>query len=296
MNVAVPPPFEHGRPSSPAKSLGFLFGATAFAGTWVFFIWFVIFLGNLPKRSHPWIEPTVDVGAATLSPLVAAVANSLLLTVFCLQHSVMARPAFKRWLGSVMPPHLERATYVHAANFAGFLFLAFWTPIPAVVWSIENDAAQALIWFGFGLGWLILLLAALAMGVTELLGLRQAYAWSLGRPMAPLKLKTSWLYRYFEHPMYVGVLLGFWMTPHMTVGHALLATQLTLYIAIALHYERRDLVARFGPRYLAWRSEARRPALPRPATARIAMELLRRFEPIVKEPLPPRMRLLLARI
>lgn len=296
MNVAVPPPFEHGRPSSPAKSLGFLFGATAFAGTWVFFIWFVIFLGNLPKRSHPWIEPTVDVGAATLSPLVAAVANSLLLTVFCLQHSVMARPAFKRWLGSVMPPHLERATYVHAANFAGFLFLAFWTPIPAVVWSIENDAAQALIWFGFGLGWLILLLAALAMGVTELLGLRQAYAWSLGRPMAPLKLKTSWLYRYFEHPMYVGVLLGFWMTPHMTVGHALLATQLTLYIAIALHYERRDLEARFGPRYLAWRSEALRPALPRPATARIAMELLRRFEPIVKEPLPPRMRLLLARI
>ena len=296
MNVAVPPPFEHGRPSSPAKSLGFLFGATAFAGTWVFFIWFVIFLGNLPKRSHPWIEPTVDVGAATLSPLVAAVANSLLLTVFCLQHSVMARPAFKRWLGSVMPPHLERATYVHAANFAGFLFLAFWTPIPAVVWSMENDAAQALIWFGFGLGWLILLLAALAMGVTELLGLRQAYAWSLGRPMAPLKLKTSWLYRYFEHPMYVGVLLGFWMTPHMTVGHALLATQLTLYIAIALHYERRDLEARFGPRYLAWRSEALRPALPRPATARIAMELLRRFEPIVKEPLPPRMRLLLARI
>lgn len=294
MKTAVPSPFEPTRASSTAKTLGLLFGATAFAGTWVFFTWFVIFLGNLPKRNHPWVEPTVDVGA-TLSPLVAVIANAALLAVFCLQHSSMARPGFKRWLASVMPAHLERATYVHAANFAGFLFLAFWTPIPAVVWSIDNDAAQAVIWFAFGLGWLILFLAALAMGVTELLGLRQAYAWYRGRPMSRLELKTSWLYRYFEHPMYVGVLLGFWMTPHMTVGHALLAIQLTLYIAIALHYERRDLEARFGPRYLAWRSETHRPALPRPATARIAKELLRRFEPIVREPLPPRMRLLLSR-
>lgn len=261
----------------------------------MFFTWFVIFLGNLPKRSHPWITPTVDHGAAA-EPVSAALANALLLAVFCLQHSLMARPRFKRMLATYMPPELERATYVHAANLTGFLFLALWTPIPAPVWSIDNTPAETVIWTGFGLGWLILLLAALSMGVTELLGLRQAWHWYRGRPAPPLELKTSWLYRYMEHPMYVGVLLGFWMTPHMTVGHALLALQLTAYIALAMGYERRDLSARFGSRYVTWRSRHSRRASAMAASGHVAGELKRRFAPIASQPLPNRMVALLARM
>lgn len=277
------------------RIVGLIYGASAFAGTWVFFTWFAIFLGNLPKRSNPWIQPTVDYGAET-EPLTAALANFALLTVFCLQHSLMARPRIKRALETFIPTDLERATYVHAANLTGFLFLAFWTPIPAPIWSIENDALQAVMWFGFGLGWLILFLAALSMGVTELLGLRQTWHWYLGKRAPPLGLKTSWLYRSCQHPMYVGVLLGVWMTPHMTVGHALLAAQFTLYIAVAMRYERRDLEHRFGRNYVEWRAHGRRIALPAPASARIAKELERHFAPVVAAPLPRRMAVLLARI
>jgi protein-S-isoprenylcysteine O-methyltransferase Ste14 len=280
-----------------ARALGLFYGASAFLGTWVFFTWFVIFLGNLPKRHEPWISPTVDVAAGTeLTPLAAALANAALLSLFCLQHSLMARPRFKRALAAHLPPALERATYVHAANLTGFLFLALWTPIDGTLWSIENDAVKAVIWMAFGTGWLILFLAALSIDVTELLGLRQAWRWSHGLPHAPLALKTSWLYRYLEHPMYVGVLLGFWMTPHMTVGHALLASQLTLYIALAMSYERRDLTERFGAAYLRWRDRGAPAGLPSSASMRIAAELQRRLEPVVLEPLPRRMVVLLNRI
>ena len=274
---------------------GLVYGASAFIGTWVFFVWFAIFLGNLPKRASPWIEPTVDRGTE-IDPVVAAIANFALVTLFCLQHSVMARPSVKRAMATCIPADLERATYVHAANLAGFALLALWTPISIPVWSIGNDILKAAIWFGFGLGWLTLLLAALSMGITELLGLRQTWHWYTGKPAPRLALKTSWLYRYCEHPMYVGVLLGVWMTPHMTVGHALLALQFTLYIALAMRFERRDLEQRYGKDYLHWRSPDRPRTLPAAAISGIARGLERSFAPVAAEPLPRRMTVLLARI
>lgn len=279
------------------RNFGLIYAVAAFIGTWVFFTWFVIFLGNLPKLESPWIAPSIDVSevGATADPFAAALANCALLALFCFHHSLMARPRFKRALARVLPPALERATYVHVANLTGFLFLWLWTPIPQPLWTIENDVAKALVWIGFGIGWLILLLAALSIDVMQLLGIRQAWAWYRGRTPEPLTLRTSWLYSYIEHPMYVGVLLGFWMTPHMSVGHALLASQLTLYIAIAMSFERRDLEQRFGTAYRRWRA-VDHPRWDYHVSGEIARELQRRFQPVVSEPLPRLMIALLRRL
>ena len=235
------------------RSLGLVYASTAFIGTWIFFTWFVIFLGNLPKRTDPWVSPSADMGPAP-DPIIAAFANFGLILLFCVQHSVMARPAFKRRITSVIPQALERATYVHAANITGFLFLYFWTPMPWVVWSVESSALASILWIAFGVGWVLLLWGAVSINLFELLGLNQAWVWFRGQDPKPLKLETRWIFRYVEHPMYVGVLLGVWMTPHMSVGHLLMASVFTAYIATAMLLERRDLSAKFGRPYVDWRN------------------------------------------
>jgi protein-S-isoprenylcysteine O-methyltransferase Ste14 len=166
----------------------------------------------------------------------------------------MARPKLKRYWTRIVPAGLERATYVHAANLAGFAIILFWQPIPATLWHVDTEAGALLLWALFASGWLILLAAAVSFGVFELLGTTQAGAWSSRRAAPPPSLKTGWLYAYVPHPMYVGLLLGVWVTPHMSFGHALLATGFTVYILIALGYEERDLAARFGGPYRRWRS------------------------------------------
>ncbi|NJM36134.1 MAG: isoprenylcysteine carboxylmethyltransferase family protein [Rhodomicrobium sp.] len=225
---------------------------TGFVATFAFFTCFVIFLGNLPKLDEPWLSPTVDTGPA-LAPLPAALIDLSLIALFGLQHSLMARPWFKRWLTRAVPQPMERAAYVIAAALAGFIMLIFWQPIPQVLWSVSG-AAAALLWSFFALGWAILLVSAINFGIFELLGLRQACAFYRGEPQPEPSLKTRGLYRWLGHPMYAGVLMGLWITPHMTVGHALIAAGLTVYIRIGMHYETRDLSRTFGA---AW--QVRRP-------------------------------------
>jgi protein-S-isoprenylcysteine O-methyltransferase Ste14 len=233
--------------------LGLLYSLTAFAGTWTFFAAFVIFLCNAPDRDAPWLMPSVDVGEAWPLP-VAALINVGLIALFGLQHSLMARPALKRYWAGLVPPGLERATYVHAANVAGFAIIAFWQPIPATLWDISWQPAEAVLWVLFVAGWLLLFSAALSFDVLELLGVRHAWAQFGGKPPPLPSLKTGWLYAYVPHPMYVGLLLGVWATPDMSAGHALLAAGFTIYILLALGYEERDLAARFGGAYRSWRS------------------------------------------
>jgi protein-S-isoprenylcysteine O-methyltransferase Ste14 len=279
-------------------TLGLFYAASAALGTVAFFTAFIFFLGNLPKASRPWLVPSADVGP-TVAPALAFACNAALLALFSLQHSIMARPFVKRLVGTALPQALERATYVHAANLAGFLFIFFWQPVPIVLWDIENEFVETIIWIGFAAGWILLFAAAFSIDILELLGLRQAWHWSRGQTPPPLSLKTNWLYRYIEHPMYVGVILGFWMTPYMTLGHAALAAQFSLYIALAAGYESRDLRMRFGEEYDCWRLGERDPHMPTraPVSARvIARELSRRLHPITVQPLSHEMRHLLAQL
>jgi protein-S-isoprenylcysteine O-methyltransferase Ste14 len=264
--------------SSVRKLFGLAYAATAFLGTFAFFATFIIFLGNLPRPEQPWLTSSADVGTAASDPFLALASNALLLMLFSLQHSLMARTGVKQIITSIVPSSLERATYVHAANITGFLFILLWQPVPIEIWNVENALAKAMLWIAFGAGWLLLFAAAISIDIFELLGVKQAWAWIKGHPPRSLALKTNWLYRYVEHPMYIGVILGFWMTPFMTVGHAALAAQLTLYIAFAVRLERRDLQTRFGEHYAAWRDGHELSAIPI-AVRGIAKELPRTYLP-----------------
>jgi methanethiol S-methyltransferase len=239
-----------------ARFAGLGYALIAFALTFGFFTRFVIFLGNLPRPSNPWIDPTVDIGGA-LSPFPAALIDIGLVALFGLQHSLMARPAFKAWWTRIVPKGLERSTYVLAASLVGFVMMIFWQPIPLTIWHVTGPLA-VIPWVLFAIGWTILLSAGITFNLFELLGTRQAWAWYHRRPVPPLTLKTHWLYDWMRHPMYVGVLLGLWMSPHMTAGHALMAASFTLEILIAMRYEERDLSANFGASYRAWRERADR--------------------------------------
>lgn len=185
-------------------------------------------------------------------PLYAALIDIGLIVLFAFQHSLMARPFVKRWIAKSIPPELERSAYVFAANLAGFTIIFLWQPIPIRLWHTE--AGQSVLWALFALGWIMLLAGALSIDIFELLGQRQAWAWFKGKAACPLSLKQCGLYRWLTHPMYVGLLLGVWATPDMTVGHALLAVGFTLYILVAMRFEEADLIEKFGTQYLHWRN------------------------------------------
>ena len=236
------------------RTAGLAYGLAGVAVMWVFWVTFVIFLANAPKLARLWLEPSVDVGSSPAHPLVAAIVDLGLIAVFGLQHSLMARPAFKRRWTALVPTELERATYVHAANAALFLLVLCWQPIPIVLWHADAPLLRGALWVAFALGFVILFAGAWSFGLADLLGLTAVRSWHRGRPVPPPRLKTRRLYKWLRHPMYVGLLLGVWATPHMTVGHALLAAGFTLYILVALRYEERDLAQTFGTAYRAWRA------------------------------------------
>jgi protein-S-isoprenylcysteine O-methyltransferase Ste14 len=232
--------------------------AYAWAGVaimWAFWVCFVIFLAEPRQIVAWWPLPTVDRTEGLAHPAIAALIDLALVTLFGLQHSVMARPWFKQQVMGRMPEPLQRVTYVHMANAALFLLILLWQPIPIEIWDVDDPPLREVLWLMFGAGWVILFLGAWSFGIRELLGIEQVMAWREGRRLAP-RLKTGFLYRWLRHPMYVGVLLGMWGTPRMSFGHLLLALAMTGYVLIAMRYEERDLVERFGRRYSHWRDAA----------------------------------------
>jgi methanethiol S-methyltransferase len=236
--------------------LGLVYAWSGVGIMWCFWLSFAVFLSSPSKLASYWPLPFVDRGGAIDDPLAAALIDILLIALFGLQHSLMARPWFKRWWAASIPPAFERCTYVHMANIALFAMIICWQPIPVEVWTMPQGLAPDLVWAVFALGWIVLFLGARSFGLLDLLGVEQMHRWSNGEPPRKPRLKTGLLYRFLRHPMYVGVLLAVWATPRMTVGHALLALGMTGYVLIAMRYEERDLVSRFGASYNRWRAQA----------------------------------------
>jgi protein-S-isoprenylcysteine O-methyltransferase Ste14 len=225
-----------------------LYGAVVYLLFFGTFLYAIAFTGNLP------VPKAIDSGPE--GPLVPAlVIDTLLLGLFAIQHSVMARPAFKRWWTRFVPHAVERTTYVLLASVVLVALFVHWQPILAPVWSVRNPAGilatQVVFWLGYGL----VLLSTFLLNHFELFGLRQVWARLSGRELPAPQFRTPFLYKRTRHPLYLGFLLAFWAAPTMTAGHLLFAVATTGYILIGIWLEERDLIALFGDQYRRYREQ-----------------------------------------
>jgi protein-S-isoprenylcysteine O-methyltransferase Ste14 len=211
----------------------------------VSFLYAVGFVGNyvVPK--------SIDVGSLT-NQAEAVVVNLLLMSLFAIQHSVMARPSFKRWLTKFLPAACQRSTYVLLSSLILLLLFWQWRPIPTPVWQASGITAWLLIGVHW-LGWLIAFASTHMIDHFDLFGLRQAFVAFRGAEISGQSFRTPLLYKIVRHPIMLGFLLAFWATPEMTAGHLLFALANTAYILVALQFEERDLIAAFGATYQEYR-------------------------------------------
>jgi methanethiol S-methyltransferase len=215
-------------------------------------IFLVSFLYALGFVGNYLVAKSIDVGRATnLSG--AIVIDLLLLGMFAVQHSIMARPAFKRWWAKTFPEACQRSTYVLLSSLILLLLFWQWRPIPMPVWHVDGIAAWLLIGV-YWLGWLITLASTFMIDHFDLSGLRQAFFALRGGELPGQSFKTPLLYKIVRHPIMLGFLLAFWATPEMTAGHLLFAIMTTAYILVGLQFEERDLIAQFGTIYQQYRS------------------------------------------
>jgi len=183
----------------------------------------------------------------------AVIIDLALLGAFAVQHSVMARRGFKAWWTKFIPKPVERTTYVLAATALLALLIWQWRPLTGTVWTVDSPALQVTLAVVFWAGWAILLVSTYLIDHFELFGLRQVWAYASGHPFTPPSFKTPLFYRLVRHPLYLGFILAFWATPHMTYGHLLFAAASTGYIFIGILLEERDLLHYFGDSYRAYK-------------------------------------------
>ena len=221
---------------------------TVLYGVLSYFIFFGAFLYAIGFVDGLVVPKTIDSGLP--GPLVPSlIIDALLLGVFAVQHSVMARPAFKAWWTKIVPQAAERSTYVLVSSLALILICWQWRPVPTpVIWTTSGAAATALLALS-GAGWLIVLTSTFLINHFDLFGLRQVWAYASGKATPPAEFRTPLFYRVVRHPLYVGFIVAFWAAPTMSLGHLVFAIATTGYILIAIQFEEHDLVGVFGDTY-----------------------------------------------
>ena len=218
----------------------------AFLTTFLYAIGFVEAVG---------VSKTIDSGPTGNAP-TSILIDTALLGVFALQHSIMARAAFKRLLTRIIPAEAERSTFVLFATAALALVCWQWRPLPQLVWSVDGPLAAAIITAVSWCGWAMLLISTFLISHLELFGLEQGFARLLGRTPAMPGFATPFFYRWLRHPIYAGFVLAFWAAPRMSLGRLIFAVLTTAYIFVGIWFEERDLIARFGEHYRQYRRSA----------------------------------------
>jgi protein-S-isoprenylcysteine O-methyltransferase Ste14 len=224
----------------------FLYGIASYAAFLVAILYAIGFIGNL------WVPKSIDTGGAG-SPAEALIVDALLLGIFAIQHSVMARPAFKRWWTRIIPHESERSTFVLVSSLLLLLLYWKWQPMATPIWHVESDAGRIALMGVSWLGWGIVFLSTFLINHFNLFGLQQVFAALRKRDLPDPEFRTPLLYKLVRHPLMFGFLLVFWGTPDMSAGHLLFAVMTTGYILVALQFEERDLTRLFGMAYQEYR-------------------------------------------
>jgi len=229
------------------KIFVFGFGLVSYLIFFAVFLYWIGFMVNL------WVPKGIDDGIN--SPLLAAIfINFLLVALFGLQHSIMARGKFKKWITRIIPKAAERSVYVLISSLIFILIFWQWRPIDITVWNVENSTATIAIYGLFVLGWILLLISTFLINHFELFGLQQIYTNLRNKPMKYPEFQMPLLYRIVRHPMMIGVIFAVWATPRMTLGHLMFSILMTVYIMIGTYYEEQDLVKNFGAKYIMYRN------------------------------------------
>jgi protein-S-isoprenylcysteine O-methyltransferase Ste14 len=230
------------------KFIAFLYGLVAYLTFFVAFLYAIGFVGGLV------VPKTIDSGSESSAAAAVAV-NLLLMSLFAVQHSVMARQQFKQWWTRYVPKPVERSTYVLLASLCLLLLFWQWRPMPAIVWQIDDpDVAVTVATVALG-GWIIVLTSTFMINHFELFGLHQVTNHLTDREMPAVRFRTPLYYRLVRHPIYLGFIIAFWAAPVMTVGHLLFAAVTTAYILIGIFLEERDLIELFGDEYRQYRKQ-----------------------------------------
>lgn len=230
------------------RAIAYLYGLACYVLFLATFLYAIGFVGNFV------VPKSIDSGlpeAFGTSLLI----NAVLLGIFAIQHSVMARPGFKKVWTRVVPKTVERSTYVLLASLALVLLFSQWRPMPDIVWNVDNELGRMLLWALFALGWFLVLTSTFVINHFDLFGLRQVHMNMQGVPYTELKFRIAYFYKFVRHPLYLGFLIAFWATPTMSVGHLVFAIATTAYILIAIQLEERDLVHFHGSDYVEYRKK-----------------------------------------
>lgn len=232
-----------------------------------YFLFFGTILYMIGFVGDFWVPRSVD--RALAAPTTEAIIiNVALVALFGIQHTIMARPAFKRWWTRIVPQPVERSTFVLIASLLLILLFWQWRAMPHLVWDVQSPAGRTLLYALFAVGWVMVFAATFMIDHFDLFGLRQVWFHFCGRPYTPPHFQIAILYRWVRHPLMLGFLIAFWATPRLTAGHLLFAAVMTVYILIAIQIEERDLLALHGDAYAEYRRKTSM-ILPIPVTSSV---------------------------